>query len=174
MKPFAIVLHGPTSAGKSTTAIALQDCAPAPAFHVTLDAFVTMSRRRDMRSAEEQRLAYRIHCENLRSTLHRLVDTDFEIILDTVLRDEEELKACIDVLSARSLCLVGIKASLDTLEHRESLRDDRATGMAREQLGHPAFDRPYDVMIDTSTCSPKEAAKVIRRFIEASRGTPRK
>lgn len=33
MKPFAIVLHGPTSAGKSTTATALQDCAPVPAFH---------------------------------------------------------------------------------------------------------------------------------------------
>ncbi|WP_162241827.1 AAA family ATPase [Pseudorhodoferax sp. Leaf267] len=116
MKPFAIVLHGPTSKGKSTTATALQDCAPTPAFHVTLDAFVTMSRRRDMRSSEEQRLSYRIHCKNLRSTLRRLVDTDFEIILDPVLRDKEELQACIDVLSARSLCLVGIKAPLDTLE----------------------------------------------------------
>lgn len=169
MKPFAIVLHGPTSAGKSTTAAALQDCAPVPAFHVTLDAFVTMSRRRDMRSAEEQSLAYRIHCENLRSTLRRLVGTDFEIILDTVLRDEEELQACIDVLSDRSLCLVGIRAPLATIEHRESLRDDRTIGMAREQLGHTAFARPYDVVVDTSTCSPEEAAQVIRRYMEASR-----
>lgn len=173
MKPFAIVLHGPTSAGKSTIATALQDCAPAPAFHVTLDAFVTMSRRRDMRSAEEQRLAYRIHCDNLRSTLRRLVDTDFEIILDTVLRDEEELQACINVLSDRQLCLVGITAPLETLERRESLREDRATGMAREQLGHSVFARPYDVVIDTSTCTAKEAANVIRRYLDATVGVPR-
>ncbi|QRR34163.1 AAA family ATPase [Hydrogenophaga sp. YM1] len=172
MKPFAIVLHGPTSAGKSTTATALQDCAQAPAFHVTLDAFVTMSRRRDMRSAEEQRLAYRIHCENLRSTLRRLVDTEFEIILDTVLRDVEELQACIDVLSDRPLCLVGITAPLETLERRESLREDRATGMAQEQVGHSAFARPYDVVIDTSTCTAKEAANVIRRYLDATHRAP--
>ena len=166
MRPFAIVLHGPTSAGKSSIATALQDCAPVPAFHVTLDAFTTMSRRRDMRSSDEQRLAYRLHCENLRSTLRRLVDSEFEIILDTVLRDEAELKECLDVLSVRPLCLVGIRAPLSTLEHRESQREDRATGMAREQLEHPAFARPYDLVVDTSTCTPKEGAAVIRDFIE--------
>ncbi|MGK6308006.1 phosphotransferase-like protein [Variovorax sp. DT-64] len=145
MQPSAIVLHGPTSAGKSSIAAALQDCAPVPSFHVTLDAFVTMSRRRDMRSPDEQRRAYRIHCENLQSTLRRLVDTDFEIILDTVLRDEAELQECVDVLSARPLCLVGIQAPLDTLEHREALREDRASGMLgsssgiRRLLGHTTW-----------------------------------
>ena len=171
-KPFAIVLHGPTSAGKSSTATALQDSAAVPSFHVTLDAFVTMSRRRDMRSAEEQQLAYRIHCENLRATLRRLVDTDFEIILDTVLRDEAELLASLDVLSARSLCLVGVQAPLETLENREKLRDDRATGMAREQFAHRAFTRPYDMLVDTSTCTPQEAARVIRDFMAVSRPAP--
>ena len=91
MKPAAIVLHGPTSAGKSSLARALQDSAQVPSYHVALDAFVTMSRRRDMRSPEEQRLAYRLHCENLRSTLARLLDTQFEIIVDLVLRDAIEL-----------------------------------------------------------------------------------
>ncbi|CAN7582280.1 MULTISPECIES: phosphotransferase-like protein [unclassified Variovorax] len=171
MQPSAIVLHGPTSAGKSSIATALQDCAEVPSFHVTLDAFVTMSRRRDMRSPDEQRLAYSIHCENLRSTLQRLVDTDFEIIFDTVLRDEVELQACLEVLSARPLYLVGVQAPLDTLEHWESLREDRATGMAREQLGHPAFARPYDVVVDTSTRTPQEGAAVIRRFMEGGRRT---
>ena len=120
-----------------------------------------------MRSAEERLKAYRIHCENLRSTLRRLVDTEFEIVLDTVLRDEDELQACFDVLSSRPLCLVGIKAPLDILEHSESLRDDRATGMAREQVGPPAFARPYDVVVDTSTCSPKDAAQLIRSYMDA-------
>ena len=43
--------------------MALQDSAAVPAFHVALDAFVTMSRRRDMRSADEQGEAYHRTCD---------------------------------------------------------------------------------------------------------------
>jgi chloramphenicol 3-O phosphotransferase len=165
MESVAIVLHGPTSAGKSSLARALQDSAAVPAFHVTLDAFVTMSRRRDMRSAEEQDQAYHIHCENLRSTLARLVGSQFEIIVDLVLRDESELQACLRALSGRPVYLVGVRAPLDILEERERRRDDRGPGMAREQIDHPAFVRNYDVIIDTSMCTPVEGAAVIRRLI---------
>lgn len=59
MAPTAIVLHGTTSAGKSSIAKALQATAPVPAFHISLDAFVTMSNRRDMRSDAERAQAYR-------------------------------------------------------------------------------------------------------------------
>jgi hypothetical protein len=37
--------------------------------------------------------------------------------------------------------------------------------MAREQINLPAFGRDYDLVIDTSTCTPREGAVVIRRFI---------
>ena len=165
MKPAAIVLHGPTSAGKSSLARALQDIAPVPAFHVALDAFATMSRRRDMRSPEEERQAYHIHCENLRSTLARLVDTQFEIIVDLVLRDETELQDCFRVLSDRPMYLVGVRAPLEVLEQRERRRDDRGTGMAREQSQNPAFRRGYDLVIDTSTYTPEDGAVAIRSFV---------
>jgi len=118
-----------------------------------------------MRSAEEQREAYHIHCDNLRSTLARLVQSPFEIIVDLVLRDESELQACLSVLSDRPMCLVGVQAPLKVLEERERCRDDRATGMAREQIDLPAFGRAYDLVIDTSMCTPMEGALVIRRFI---------
>ncbi len=165
MKPTVIVLHGPTSAGKSTIARALQVAAPVPAFHVSLDAFVTMSNRRDMRSDEERQLAYHIHCENLRSTLARMVDTQFDIILDLVLRDEAELETTLRVLAGRPTYVVGVSAPLHVLEERERARDDRDAGMAREQVAHPTYTRAYDLAIDTSTCSPEEAAATIRSFI---------
>jgi len=122
MSAIAIVLHGPTSAGKSSIASSLQDSALVPAFHVTLDAFVTMSRRRDMRSPEEQHAAYRLQCENLR-------------------------------------------APLSTLEQRGRERGDRGVGMAREQHNHPAFSRIYDLVIDTSSCTPDEGVAALRDFI---------
>jgi chloramphenicol 3-O phosphotransferase len=154
MNRAVIVLHGPTSSGKSSLARALQDIAQVPAFHVTLDAFATMSRRRDMRSPEEVQQAHHIHCENLRSALARLVTTQFEIIVDVVLRDENELQDIFRVLTGRPVYLVGVRAPLEVLEERERRRKDRGTGMAREQSINPAFSRNYDLTIDTSMHSP--------------------
>ena len=162
----AIVLHGTTSAGKSSIANALQATALVPAFHISLDAFVTMSNRCDMRSDSERDQAYAMHCENLRSTLARVAQRQFDIVLDLVLRDLEELDACLQILRGRPTCLVRVWAPLDVLEQRERSRDDRAHGMAREQIDHPAYRRPYDLEIDTSTCTPQEGAAQIRRFVQ--------
>ena len=119
-----------------------------------------------MRSADEQRLASHLHCNNLRSTLSQLIETQFEIVVDLVLRDDIELDACFRVLSGRPTYLIGVKAPLDTLEQRERDRGDRGVGMAHEQIDHPAFARAYDLVIDTSTCTPVEGAAAIRKFMQ--------
>lgn len=169
MTPTAIVLHGPTSAGKSSIAKALQATASLPAFHISLDAFVTMSNRRDMRSDAQRAQAYDIHCDNLRSTLARVVQTHFDIVLDLVLRDESQMDACLKVLRARPTYVIRVWAPLDVLEERERARDDRAAGMAREQVDHPAYRRAYDLEIDTSLCTPEEGALAVRRLIKPAR-----
>jgi chloramphenicol 3-O phosphotransferase len=173
MQPTAIVLHGPTSSGKTTLAKALQETSPVPAFHISLDAFVTMSNRRDMRSDEERARAYKLHCENLRSTLSRIAQTEFDIILDFVLRDEVEFQACLTALSARPTYVIGLFAPLSTLEARERERPDRASGIAREQVADPLYKRQYDLTIDTSKTSPEAAAAAVRKLTSiGSRVTP--
>jgi chloramphenicol 3-O phosphotransferase len=171
MQPSAIVLHGPTSSGKTSLARALQANADTPAFHISLDAFVTMANRVDMRSEEEREQAYRIHCENLRSALARVVSTQFEMIVDLVLRDTAEFEACLRVLSSRPIYVVGVFAPVSVLEAREKAREDRGIGMAREQFEHPAYKRTYDFTVDTSSCTPGEGAAAIRRFIASQRLT---
>ncbi|HHT8885800.1 TPA: phosphotransferase-like protein, partial [Burkholderia cenocepacia] len=99
MTQIAIVLHGPTSAGKSSLAKALQNSSEAPMFHISLDAFVEMSRRRDMRSDEELNQALRIHHLNLQSTLKRVAASHFGIVLDLVLRDTTAFEECISALA---------------------------------------------------------------------------
>ena len=169
VQPTAIFLHGPTSSGKSSLARALQASAAVPAFHISLDAFVTMANRADMRSEEEREQAYHIHCQNLRSTLAGVVDTQFDIILDLVLRDDREFEACLRAVAQRPTYVIGVWAPLAVLEARERTRDDRGAGMAREQFEHPAYKRTYDFSIDTSTHPPAEGAAAIRRFIAAQR-----
>jgi chloramphenicol 3-O phosphotransferase len=171
VQPNAIVLHGPTSSGKSSLAKALQANAASPAFHISLDAFVTMANRGDMRSEEERELAYHIHCENLRSALARVVNTDFEIILDLVLRDTVEFDSCLRVLSPRPTYVVRVWAPISVLEAREQTREDRGGGMAREQFEHPAYKRTYDFEVDTSACTPVQGAAAIRRFMAEQRLT---
>ncbi|WP_321897914.1 chloramphenicol phosphotransferase CPT family protein [Burkholderia cepacia] len=169
MKPVAVVLHGPTSAGKSSLARALQQGADVPTFHVSLDAFVEMSRRRDMRSDEELNQALRLHHLNLQSTLARIAASHFEIVLDLVLRDPAALDACVAALSPRQTVVIGVTCPLDILEQRERARPDRGEGMARSQFGHPAYSRPYALRIDTSTCTPEEGARRIRAHVDAQR-----
>ena len=167
MEPTAIVLHGPTSAGKSSLARALQDSSKIPVFHISLDAFVEMSRRRDMRSDEELNQALRLHHLNLQSTLTRVAASHFEIVLDLVLRDTATLDEYISALAPRRTYVVGVSCPLDVLEARERGRPDRGEGMARAQFGHAAYSRPYSMRLDTSTCTPEEGARRIRSFIDA-------
>ena|SRR5688572_20218611 len=165
LQPTAIVLHGPTSAGKTTLAKALQATSPVPAFHISLDALVTMSNRGEMRSDEERAAVYKLHCANLRSTLARIALTEFDIILDLVLRDETELQACLTVLSGRLTYVVGVSAPLHVLEARERVRPDRASGVAREQIAEPVYKRQYDLMLDTSITTPEAGAAAVRKLM---------
>jgi chloramphenicol 3-O phosphotransferase len=167
MAPTAIVLHGPTSAGKSSLAKALQDGSDVPVFHVTLDAFVEMSRRRDMRSETELNEALEIHYQNLQSSLRRVAESHFDIVLDLVLRNETEFSACLAALAARPTFVIGVWAPLEVLEARERERADRGGGMAKSQFGHPAYSRQYAMTLDTSTISSQEGARIIRSFVRS-------
>lgn len=165
MTPTAIVLHGPTSVGKSSLASALQDASDAPIFHITMDAFVEMSRRRDMRSEAELKQALALHYQNLQSTLRHVAKSHFDIVLDLVLRDDAELAACIAALESRPTFVIGVRCALDVLEERERVRGDRADGMARWQYAQPAYDRAYDMRLDTSAITPREGARLIRDWV---------
>jgi chloramphenicol 3-O-phosphotransferase len=79
MTPIAIVLHGTTSAGKSSLAKALQDSSDVPVFHISMDAFAEMSRRRDMRSEVELNQALRLHQQNLQLTLRRVRNVSIDL-----------------------------------------------------------------------------------------------
>jgi len=126
-----------------------------------------MANRGDMRSDQERELAYYMHCENLRSTLARVVATHFEIILDLVLRDTAEFDACLRILSPRRTHVVRVWAPLSVLEARERTREDRGVGMAREQFEHPAYKRTYDFEVDSSAGTPMEGAAAIRTFMSS-------
>ena len=165
--PIAIVLHGTTSAGKSSLAKALQSNSKTPVFHISMDAFACMANRADMRSEVELDQAFKLHCQNLQTTLQTVSESHFDIVLDLVLRDEPAFVACLNALSSRKTFVIGVHCPLEILEQRERTRQDRAIGMAREQFGHATYDREYSMRLDTSTVTAEQGAQLIREFVES-------
>ncbi|MCA8489384.1 phosphotransferase-like protein [Burkholderia arboris] len=114
---------------------ALRDSSDVPVFHISLDAYAELSRRRDMRPDEALDQALRHHPLNLQSTLSRVAASHVDIVLDLVLRDTPALDACIAALSPRRTSAVGVSYPWAILEQRERARPDRGEGMARSQIG---------------------------------------
>jgi chloramphenicol 3-O phosphotransferase len=172
MNATSIILHGPSSSGKSSLAKALQRLWPSPMLHVDLDAFELMAEGTTLTTVDELRAAFRVHCANLQATLRNISASQFSLVLDFVLRDAQQFANCLDALSARSVYLIGVKCDLLALEAPELQRGDRDIGLARAQIGHPEYDRSYDLVIDTTTLSPSEGAQMIWDFVVSEQSAP--
>lgn len=73
-----------------------------------MDAFECMSNRADMRLGLERNQAFKLHCLNLQSTLRRVAESHFDIVFDSVFRDDEEFDNCLNALSSRSTFVIGV------------------------------------------------------------------
>jgi chloramphenicol 3-O phosphotransferase len=172
MQPVSIILHGPSSSGKTSLARALQALWPTPLLHVDMDAFELMSEGTRLPTLEHRREAFRLHCANLQATLRNIAATQFSLVLDFVLRDSGQFTRCLDALSGRCVHVVGVKCDLEVLEARERQRGDRDIGLSRSQFAHPEYSRNYDLVIDTTRLTAHEAAKVIWDFAVARQTLP--
>lgn len=165
MKPASVILHGPSSSGKSSLARALQARWPGPLLHVDLDAFELMSEGTLLPTLDDRREAFRLHCANLQATLRNIAATRFSLVLDFVLRDAAQFARCLDALSGRAVYVVGVRCDLDVLEARERQRGDRDIGLGRAQFAHPEFSRSYDLLIDTTQQTADAGAEEIWSFV---------
>ena len=172
MNPTSIILHGPSSSGKSSLAKALQRLWPLPMLHVDLDAFELMAEGTKLMTVAERREAFRVHCANLQATLRNIAATQFSLVLDFVLRDAQQFANCLNALSSRSVHVIGVKCDLQSLEARELQRGDRDIGLARTQFGHSEYARSYDQVVNTTTLSPDEGAQRIWNFVAAKQSAP--
>ncbi|WP_205128715.1 phosphotransferase-like protein [Burkholderia ubonensis] len=67
------------------------------------------------------------------------------------------------MLSGFNLLVVGVVAPLEVIEERERNRGDREIGLARWQYQRVHADMKYDLVVDTSVCTPREAALHIKQ-----------
>jgi chloramphenicol 3-O phosphotransferase len=179
-----IVLNGVGSAGKSSTAKALQRIAREPLLHVSMDAFLEMLPARmfghpdgyifETTTDADGKPSVVIHSgpvlarlmNGMRSAIAAMAEQGNNIVVDDVMFGGGEAEDYRRLLAKFDFLLVGLFAPLDVLEQRERARGDRDLGLARWQYDRVHDGVSYDLEIDTTLQPPAEAAEIIRRAFD--------
>ena len=151
-----IFLNGPSSAGKSTLAKALQSALPTPYLYFASDRLVQAGMLPAVdRAATDGAWAWRTVRPRFFDGFHRciaaLAGADNDLIVEHVLEFAPWLNDCVRLLAPFDVFFVGVHCSLEEMERRERERGDRQIGEGRAHLedGVHTFG-PYDFEVDTS------------------------
>lgn len=182
-KPMVIVLNGVGSAGKSSTAKALQAIARAPFLHVQMDAFLEMLPARMFGHPDGYIFetyddggypSVAIHSgpvlervlKGMRRAVAAMAREGSSVVVDEVMFGGGEAEDYREALRGVDLRFVGLTAPLEVLEARERARGDRHIGLARWQFERVHQGMAYDLTLDTSELTPCEAAQAICRAFD--------
>jgi len=176
-----VILNGVGSAGKGSIARALQQIATRPFLHVEMDAFLAMlpeayfshadglifeTAKCDGKPSVDIRtgpVADRL-LRGMRRGVAALAAEGNDMIVDDVML-ANELEDYRRLLADYDLSVVGVFASLEVLEARETQRGDRMIGLARAQFDLAHKGKDYDFTVDTSNASAMDCAKAISRAL---------
>jgi chloramphenicol 3-O phosphotransferase len=197
LKPTIILLLGPSSAGKTTLAKALQDLLDQPFLHTQIDVVMKMLPKRCLddephsladdtppahggfwwqRDADQPcaPLLTRIgpFGERMILAAHRAVrafaDGGFNLIVDDVIYRRAWIADYAELLGHCQVLLVAVRCGRAELERREAARGDRRIGQSRGDLTI-IYDLPcYDLQVDTENATPEACAEVIRTRLRAA------
>ena len=164
-----IFLNGTSSSGKSTLAKRLQAILTEPYLHIGVDQFLgTLPEKcRDWGKPQNARAVYKL-VSGMHRCLGTLAAAGNNLIVDTVLANDDNLAECVFVLAHLQVTFVGVYCDIAEAERRESKRDDRRSGLAREQAAYVHTHGIYDLTVDTAEESPKQAAARILEFHQAT------
>lgn len=100
--------------------------------------------------------------QGMRHAIAALAHQGNNLIIDEVIIGNE-MKEYTQLLSPFQVFYIGVFAPLDVIEHRECGRKDRFIGLARWQYDLVHQHKSYNLEIDTTSLSPMDCAKLIKR-----------
>lgn len=179
-----IYLNGPSSAGKTTIATALQARLADPYLRVSLDALLDAMPAKvndwagrgaapgysfqvidDGAGHLVQRVVAGPYGKRIapafRAMAVALARSGLDLIIDDIAFGEEQVRPWREALRDFPTLWVGITASVETLVARERARGDRLVGSARDQHARVHVGVDYDVLLDTTARTIAEAVERI-------------
>lgn len=183
MSPGSIILlNGPSSAGKTTTARAIQRLSHKPVQLIALDQFRDgmCGRYRGMNSAAGEPGARGLNVvpngvvtelqfgdigrqtlKGMRRAAAAFATTGIDVVIDDLLVEEDFLHDYLNVFRGFAVTFVGVHCDLSTLNSRERSRPYRFPGTAASHSDRVHDGCCYDVEIDTVISRPRASARVV-------------
>lgn len=185
-----IFINGPSSAGKTTLARALQNTLDTPYLYIGLDTLICMIPYRlnnwfggpapqgfswkVSRDAEGNPLAYlqagpvAQHTTQLfKKIVRTMLKAGHHVIIDDICFTPADMRAWQNVWQGYRVLTIGLTASNNTLERNERARGDRMPGQARAQNRIVHKGKTYDLFINTDTMPFQQQLRTIRQKIGA-------
>jgi chloramphenicol 3-O phosphotransferase len=153
-----ILLSGTSSSGKSTLAKGLQKSLADPFLHLQLDSYIEMLPRTDDWEVFGRMM------RGLNRSVAVMAEEGNNLIVDHVLIDNAWLNQLLALLHKHYVLFVGLHCPLEELERRESERDARRQGFARQQFANIHTGKIYDLKLDTSVLSAEECVERVLDF----------
>jgi chloramphenicol 3-O phosphotransferase len=167
-----ICLNGVSSSGKSTLAKSLQENLKEPYFLMSEDTFVFILPDKFnafKNDTEENEKVLEEALFNYYHTVKLYSDRGSNIIIDTVLDDEEWVDYLLEVLQDNPVLFVHVTCPKEELIKRELVRGDREIGLAAEQLKYLSpKEEIYDITVDTHVNTANECASRIIAILDNS------
>lgn len=187
-----IYINGPSSAGKTQLALALQEALEEPFLYFSIDTLIgLMPERVNDWTGQRQAIGYSFQptTDDAGNTIYRVVAgpygrkvapafralvvtlarADLSVIVDDIAFGEEQVRPWRDDLRDFVVHWIGVTASVETLEARERARGDRLIGSARDQAARVHTGVAYDLLLDTTATPTAEAVRRILDHLAAHR-----
>lgn len=187
-----VLLNGSSSAGKTTLARALQVVRREPWFHLALDQFRDgmPPAYRGLNSPEGTPGARGLNVvpvdqdgdrvtairfgdvgQRMLRGMHRAVAAfaraGNDVVVDDLFLAPGTLDDYLEALEGLEVLFVGVRASLDVVNRRETERVGRFPGTATSHFGSVHAHGLYDLEVDTGAESPRACAETISRRLDA-------
>ncbi len=158
----AILVNGPSSAGKSTLCRVAQPLLPRPFLHHSLDTvFFGDALPRDVSGRPRDWSALRPRVvEGFLRGLRGYLDAGVDVLCDYIIEDARGRDLLLDILDGVDVFWVGLHVPVEELERRERARGDREAGDARTDLATVHTFVPYDLELD-GTRPPHENGRIL-------------
>jgi chloramphenicol 3-O phosphotransferase len=167
-----ILLNGPSSAGKSTLAAALQANLAEPFWHFSIDHLRAANVLPNARIASgefpwaELRASF---FEGFHRAIPALADAGNNLIIEHIVETAEWMKRLLLLLEHRDVFFVGLHCPLAELERRERERGDRRIGEACTDFAVTHTFGDYDFEVQTTDPVNANASAVIAAWHNRAR-----
>jgi len=167
-----IIIHGPSSSGKTTLALALQKQLDIPFIRFSFDLFLDHqalpSEQIKSGKFSWERMRYSVF-RGLHQCLPALATAGNNVIFDHIIETKAWLYELVSLISELDVFFVGVHCSLPELERREIQRGDRRPGEARQDFETVHSILTYDLELNCEHPLEENVRVLIQAWEERKR-----